>query len=1207
MKNAKRLMCVLLAVCMMFGMMLTSGGAIRAYADGEDVPALPMKIDFESETANARPAGWTDHPDVVKEAPTTSKGITVIDEGNGNKYLEVVSSTMPHALNYLAHYKFQPTDSILLKYRFKLTARSDGAYLIYPVYTGKNAKSDYQCSPLHPFVASRGDGTYAMYYGYSDWKSTLVKEGLLPDQWYELVMLVDLKSDTRKMYIDDELLDLGSPKSVDIYEDKSNMTMNRLAVGSYFQGSIHFMVDDIEVLASAKATEVVLEQMDYTVRVNQSIALKPDFRPLGAEPCTLTYTSADPSVATVDENGHITGVKEGTTTISVETETAGVAPVILNVTVDKEMTGTFGNLPDTLELPLRGHMALEPQLTLDYEGDNTMEVISEDSSIVSVDEWNEVYALAEGQTKLIVRSKEYPTVVKEIPVTVKKANVQQTIYVAPDGTGDGSSESKPTSLDNALTILEGIDNTNMTGNVEVVLADGYYYRTEALALNDKHGGNNQYCVVFKAAEGANPTIGGALHIAGSDFKASDIEGVYVVDVPAGTAARQLYVDNIRAIRAKQEGIKKLTVLENELGEQVGLSCELPALLDCTNPDDVEVVWYNLWTHQRVGVKEIKKGDDGKVQLIMDQPSWGWATSMNEYVDLKVTNISQIENALGLLDEPGEWYLDETANKLYYMPRDYEDMSKVTVTVPALDVWDQGAEGGANAPDAKVGLVTVFGSDLDHPAQNIHFEGITFADTTWSRPSTEYGHISNQSNYIRDSSVGEFDRPIDAAVSVRRANGISFLGCTFTRIGSNAVWMTEGTKNSMLIGNHMFDIDGAAAQLGDPDYSRDPQNFAPTDVRRVIKNNDVLNNYIHNIGVDFHAAAALSIGFVADLDVSYNEIFNVPFGAVHAGYGWNVGGQKNLKNMNLSYNFFHDIMFSDVGDSGGIYAVGDTMGNNKIFNNYFRNQGAYVSMIYFDNGSGYWEAANNVVDVSENLSSPYYADRMIDWAYSASDTHYITVKDNYFWDKDEASYGINGSQIVNENNTRVWGGEWPEEALKVMEEAGLQEAYTGLRNNQIERLYTNLFMGMVTDRSTFRKIKLDTDDPEKKTYQVEVTATDGRDQAITLTDEVSYYIEDETVAYVDDTGLVTALKAGETVLRVYVNSNNVLRVMESKVAVSGETVETRPTEATEATEPTGSDVEKPGGQNPLLWVIIALVAVAIVAVVVILLSKKKAEK
>ena len=29
----------------------------------------------------------------------------------------------------------------------------------------------------------------------------------------------------------------------------------------------------------------------------------------------------------------------------------------------------------------------------------------------------------------------------------------------------------------------------------------------------------------------------------------------------------------------------------------------------------------------------------------------------------------------LLDEPGEWYLDDTANKLYYMPRDFEDMSQ----------------------------------------------------------------------------------------------------------------------------------------------------------------------------------------------------------------------------------------------------------------------------------------------------------------------------------------------------------------------------------------------------------------------------------------------------------------------------------------------------------------------------------------------------
>jgi hypothetical protein len=43
-----------------------------------------------------------------------------------------------------------------------------------------------------------------------------------------------------------------------------------------------------------------------------------------------------------------------------------------------------------------------------------------------------------------------------------------------------------------------------------------------------------------------------------------------------------------------------------------------------------------------------------------------------------------ENALELLDEPGEWYLDIHDNKLYYMPRVWENMADVTVTLPTID-------------------------------------------------------------------------------------------------------------------------------------------------------------------------------------------------------------------------------------------------------------------------------------------------------------------------------------------------------------------------------------------------------------------------------------------------------------------------------------------------------------------------------------------
>ena len=44
----------------------------------------------------------------------------------------------------------------------------------------------------------------------------------------------------------------------------------------------------------------------------------------------------------------------------------------------------------------------------------------------------------------------------------------------------------------------------------------------------------------------------------------------------------------------------------------------------------------------------------------------------------------IENALELLDKPGQWYLDRHAHWVYYYPKANEPMDKIEVIAPALE-------------------------------------------------------------------------------------------------------------------------------------------------------------------------------------------------------------------------------------------------------------------------------------------------------------------------------------------------------------------------------------------------------------------------------------------------------------------------------------------------------------------------------------------
>ena len=57
-----------------------------------------------------------------------------------------------------------------------------------------------------------------------------------------------------------------------------------------------------------------IDTSDLNVKVGQTVKRKPSYQ---STKVTVIYTSADPSIATVDDKGAVTGVKEGTTTISV--------------------------------------------------------------------------------------------------------------------------------------------------------------------------------------------------------------------------------------------------------------------------------------------------------------------------------------------------------------------------------------------------------------------------------------------------------------------------------------------------------------------------------------------------------------------------------------------------------------------------------------------------------------------------------------------------------------------------------------------------------------------------------------------------------------------------------------------------------------------------------------------------------------------------
>lgn len=859
-----------------------------------------------------------------------------------------------------------------------------------------------------------------------------------------------------------------------------------------------------------------------------------------------SWSSSDPEIAIVSDKGVVTGLRAGTVTITAVPKEPGTGPIKLEktVTVQEIPLEKLAASVSRLELAVGDHAFVYGEATPANASFPEVTYTSSDPAVVAVDEYGDVQAISAGKASVTLTARDGKTAA--VDVTVVQPNVQLTIYAAPDGkdTAAGTAQN-PVSLTGALKLIEK-NNKNMTGNIEVVLADGYYKLVDTLNITSAHGGSNGYSIVWKAAEGASPVIGGGYRIAGKDHIAAetvttDRGSIYVYDVSAAglgeRGVRQIYVNNVLAVRARSEG-----PLADRKSTDGGLLCSNTELLDYKKPADLELVFVGLWTQPRCGVTAIREDKDGQVYLEMDQPGWGYVTGKG-YSAATADNMVWYENALELLDEPGEWYMDLEAQKLYYMPRSFESVDTMQITLPVFDNYGSGEMNAetdiGNDCDKPLVLISGDGFDEEEKVCNIRFEGITFADTTWSRTSGTVGHSDSQNNHVRQQA----DILATAAVVVKKAVSIHFTGCTFTRLGINALQMVQGVQNSSINGNIFFDIGGNAVNIAEP-YT----NGAAAPGGEMVKNITVNNNYIHDIGTEYGSSSAISIGFANYVTSSHNEIFNIPYSGYHIGYGWTSPFNRNLQKIVISHNFIHDLMGDVMNDGGGIYTLGfsDTACNgnnyNYITDNYIKNLLDDGGPIYNDEASSWWWVENNVIDLSEVESWPDGGEGAMNWYNNNNQASNLVVQNNYatlpkYFDRcTDPSLHNKVEQASQETDTDGDGDiDWSAPAQAIIDASGLEEAYRYLVNNQVEKIGVNL-----TDLQLI---------PMDQSFTIQTTLMDGKNRPVSAPDAKVYYsVKDPGIATIDENGVLTGLATGITTIKVSVLTNSVLVEEERQVYI-----------------------------------------------------------
>lgn len=157
--------------------------------------------------------------------------------------------------------------------------------------------------------------------------------------------------------------------------------------------------------ASVAVTEVTLNKKELTLKEEEFETLIATVKPDDATDKTVTWTTSDASIATVDNNGKVVAVKEGSSTITAK---AGDKSATCKVTVEKngiDITSVTLNKTE-LTLVVGDSETLIATVKPDDATDKTVTWSTSDPAIAAVDNNGMVTAVKEGSVTIIAKAGE---------------------------------------------------------------------------------------------------------------------------------------------------------------------------------------------------------------------------------------------------------------------------------------------------------------------------------------------------------------------------------------------------------------------------------------------------------------------------------------------------------------------------------------------------------------------------------------------------------------------------------------------------------------------------------------------------------------------------------------------------------------------------------------------------------------------------------
>lgn len=527
---------------------------------------------------------------------------------------------------------------------------------------------------------------------------------------------------------------------------------------------------------------------------------------------------------------------------------------------------------------------------------------------------------------------------------------ENDLVVAPygDDNNSGTLEEPLKTIEKAKELLKSDGSGEI---VTVWFREGSYFIKDTLHFNEEDRSN----VIYRSYPDEEVSFTGATEI--SDWSETTINGVnaFVTDIRIGSDEdyfRSLFKDGKRLSRPDYPKTGLLKIADPKSDEAMApdhnanfftnsavFYAHKQDVMNFSNVKDVDVRIMHFWCDELLPLHSVDT-ETGRVE-----------TQKPTAMTVRVDDNYIFENVKEALCLPGEWYLDRSEEKLYYIPEEGDTVENTVLYAGKTEK-----------------LMTV------DKCENVTFSGIDFEYSDWDYIGKTDGTYNNEFpsthplfgnlNYNSNHTQAAFDTP--AAILVTASDGIDFINCRFSNISYTALKFESASQNCKVESSEFKDI-GANAIFIHGDY------VAPA----TTKNINVKDCHINRYGRIFNNAIGILLTNAINCELSNNEIHEGWYTGVSVGWTWGYG-ENPTNNIKIKDNLIYDIGNGWLSDMGGIYTLGiqpDTVISGNVIYNVGCDEGSYGYGgwgIYLDEGSSGMLVENNLVyDCSSQTFHQHY--------------------------------------------------------------------------------------------------------------------------------------------------------------------------------------------------------------------------------------------